>query len=545
MSNLPRLFRILSITAKFRLYEFAEGQSVYLLLRLILLPFSLISLFSRSTQSNRNVRLRLALEALGPIYIKFGQLLSTRRDFLPPALADELAALQDKVPPFSEPKIASLISDRLGLPITEVFSTLDDQPLASASIAQVHCARLLSGEEVVVKIVRPGIEETVRADIRLLAQLASLLARTSSLGRRLHPQEVINDYKVVILNELNLLAEAANTSQLRRNFENSANLYVPKVYWDFCRPDLIVLERIHGMPISQIEALLEHQVDLKKLAERGVEIFFQQVFDHNFFHADMHPGNIFVAFDEPDSPQYIAIDCAIMGSLSGDDQEYMAKNLLAIFQRDYRRVAELHISCGWIPPETPVHEFESAIRTVCEPIFEKPLGEISFGQILVQLFNTASRFDMEVQPSLVLLQKTLLNIEGFGRQLYPELDLWQTALPYLERWRAKRLSPIALLTRLSEQFPEWIDQLPQLPALILRAINQTGELSALSNTLESLRQQQEKELAEKHARDRLVGFLALGLSALTLLLPAGASISSVPITTLGLAGIGLYLLFFR
>ena len=545
MSNLPRLFRILSITAKFRLYEFAEGQSVYLLLRLILLPFSLISLFSRSTQSNRNVRLRLALEALGPIYIKFGQLLSTRRDFLPPALADELAALQDKVPPFSEPKIASLISDRLGLPITEVFSTLDDQPLASASIAQVHCARLLSGEEVVVKIVRPGIEETVRADIRLLAQLASLLARTSSLGRRLHPQEIINDYKVVILNELNLLAEAANTSQLRRNFENSANLYVPKVYWDFCRPDLIVLERIHGMPISQIEALLEHQVDLKKLAERGVEIFFQQVFDHNFFHADMHPGNIFVAFDEPDSPQYIAIDCAIMGSLSGDDQEYMAKNLLAIFQRDYRRVAELHISCGWIPPETPVHEFESAIRTVCEPIFEKPLGEISFGQILVQLFNTASRFDMEVQPSLVLLQKTLLNIEGLGRQLYPELDLWQTALPYLERWRAKRLSPIALLTRLSEQFPEWIDQLPQLPALILRAINQTGELSALSNTLESLRQQQEKELAEKHARDRLVGILALGLSALTLLLPAGASISSVPITTLGLAGIGLYLLFFR
>ena len=545
MSNLPRLFRILSITAKFRLYEFAEGQSVYLLLRLILLPFSLISLFSRSTQSNRNVRLRLALEALGPIYIKFGQLLSTRRDFLPPALADELAALQDKVPPFSEPKIASLISDRLGLPITEVFSTLDDQPLASASIAQVHCARLLSGEEVVVKIVRPGIEETVRADIRLLAQLASLLARTSSLGRRLHPQEVINDYKVVILNELNLLAEAANTSQLRRNFENSATLYVPKVYWDFCRPDLIVLERIHGMPISQIEALVEHQVDLKKLAERGVEIFFQQVFDHNFFHADMHPGNIFVAFDEPDSPQYIAIDCAIMGSLSGDDQEYMAKNLLAIFQRDYRRVAELHISCGWIPPETPVHEFESAIRTVCEPIFEKPLGEISFGQILVQLFNTASRFDMEVQPSLVLLQKTLLNIEGLGRQLYPELDLWQTALPYLERWRAKRLSPIALLTRLSEQFPEWIDQLPQLPALILRAINQTGELSALSNTLESLRQQQEKELAEKHARDRLVGFLALGLSALTLLLPAGASISSAPITTLGLAGIGLYLLFFR
>ena len=545
MSNLLRLFRILSITAKYSLHEFAAGQPGYLLLRLILMPFSLLHLFSGSTQNDRNTRLRLALEALGPIYIKFGQLLSTRRDFLPPELADELAALQDKVPPFCEPKITSLISDRLGLPISEVFSSLDEQPLASASIAQVHCARLLSGEEVVVKVVRPGVEKTVHADIRLLKRLASLLARTSSLGRRLHPQEVVNDYEVVILNELNLLAEAANTSHLRRNFENSGALYVPKVYWDFCRADLIVLERIHGIPVSHIEALIEHQIDLKKLAERGVEIFFQQVFDHNFFHADMHPGNIFVAFDKPDSPKYIAIDCAIMGSLSKDDQEYMAKNLLAIFQRDYRRVAELHISCGWIPPETPKHEFEAAIRSVCEPIFEKPLGEISFGQILVQLFNTASRFDMEVQPSLVLLQKTLLNIEGLGRQLYPELDLWQTALPYLERWNAQRLNPLALLTRLKEQFPDWIDQLPQLPALILRALNQANELSSLSNTLESLRQKQEQEHAQQRARTRFAGYLALGIGALTLVLPVGASISSAHLSSLGLAGIGLFLLFFR
>lgn len=545
MSNLPRLFRILSITAKFRLYEFAEGQSGYLLLRLLLLPFSLRHLFSRNIHGDRNVRLRLALEALGPIYIKLGQLLSTRRDFLPPALADELAALQDRVPPFSEPTAASLIGERLGLPVSEVFSSLDEQPLASASIAQVHCARLLSGEEVVVKLVRPGIEQTVRADIRLLKQLATLLAGSSALGRRLHPQEVIADYEVVILNELNLLAEAANTSQLRRNFEHSASLYIPKVYWDFCRTDLIVLERIHGIPVSHTETLIEHQIDLKKLAERGVEIFFQQVFEHNFFHADMHPGNIFVAYDKPDSPQYIAIDCAIMGSLSQDDQEYMAKNLLAIFQRDYRRVAELHISCGWIPPQTPVHEFESAIRSVCEPIFEKPLGEISFGQILVQLFNTASRFDMEVQPSLVLLQKTLLNIEGLGRQLYPELDLWQTALPYLQRWNARRLSPLTLLNRLKEQFPDWIDQLPQLPALIVQAISRTDELASLTGTLDTLRQQQEQARKEQRARNRLGGYLALGLSALTLVPAISASLISVPVATLSLAGLGLYLLFFR
>lgn len=396
-----------------------------------------------------------------------------------------------------------------------------------------------------VKLVRPGIEETVRADIRLLKQLATLLAGSSALGRRLHPQEVIADYEVVILNELNLLAEAANTSQLRRNFEHSASLYIPKVYWDFCRTDLIVLERIHGIPVSHTETLIEHQIDLKKLAERGVEIFFQQVFEHNFFHADMHPGNIFVAYDKPDSPQYIAIDCAIMGSLSQDDQEYMAKNLLAIFQRDYRRVAELHISCGWIPPQTPVHEFESAIRSVCEPIFEKPLGEISFGQILVQLFNTASRFDMEVQPSLVLLQKTLLNIEGLGRQLYPELDLWQTALPYLQRWNARRLSPLALLNRMKEQFPDWIDQLPQLPALIVQAISRTDELASLTGTLDVLRQQQEQARKQQRARNRLGGYLALGLSALTLVPAIGASLISVPVATLSLAGLGLYLLFFR
>ena len=318
----------------------------------------------------------------------------------------------------------------------------------------------------------------------------------------------------------------------------------PEGFW-FRRTDLIVLERIHGIPVSHTETLIEHQIDLKKLAERGVKIFFQQVFEYNFFHADMHPGNIFVAYDKPDSPKYIAIDCAIMGSLSHDDQEYMAKNLLAIFQRDYRRVAELHVSCGWIPPQTPVHEFESAIRSVCEPIFEKPLGEISFGQILVQLFNTASRFDMEVQPSLVLLQKTLLNIEGLGRQLYPELDLWQTALPYLETWNARRLSPLTLLSQMKEQVPNWIDQLPQLPALIVQAIGRTDELASLSSNLTTLRKQQEQARKQQRARNRFGGYLALGLSALMLVPAFGASLISAPVATLSLAWLGLYLLFFR
>ena len=545
MTNLPRLLKILSITAKYRLHEFAKGQPGYVWLRLVLAPFSLLNLFSGAATPDKNQNLRFALEALGPIYIKFGQLLSTRRDFLEPALADELAALQDNVPPFDHPRIEDMVSEALELPVSQVFRTLSTEPLASASIAQVHKATLLNGDDVVVKVVRPGIEQTVRADIKLLKQLAAIVARSSSLGRRLRPQEVVHDYEIVILDELNLLAEAANTAQLRRNFAESSMLYVPKVYWDYCRSNVLVMERIHGIPVTQIDQLNAHNVDMKKLAERGVDIFFTQVFEHNFFHADMHPGNIFVARDKPDAPQYIAIDCAIMGSLSKDDQEYLAKNLLGIFKRDYRRVAELHISSGWIPPETPVHEFESAIRSVCEPIFEKPLKEISFGQVLVQLFNTASRFDMEVQPSLVLLQKTLLNIEGLGRQLYPDLDLWQTALPYLESWNAKRLNPFSLLGNIQENLPNWIDQLPQLPVLLLNAVVEAGQLSQLTQSLQDIRRQQQEEQKQRRARARVGGYLALGLSVLTLIPAVGTSISSAPIATLGLAGLGAYLLFFR
>ena len=364
-------------------------------------------------------------------------------------------------------------------------------------------------------------------------------------GKRLRPIEVVNDYETIIFDELNLQAEAANTSQLRRNFADSSSLYVPKIYWDFTRRDVLVMERIHGIPVADIDSLRSHEIDLKKLAETGVNIFFTQVFEHNFFHADMHPGNIFVARDKPDAPQYIAIDCAIIGSLSAADQEYLAKNLLAIFKRDYRRVAELHVECGWVPSTTRIHEFESAIRSVCEPIFEKPLKDISFGLLLVQLFRTAGRFDMEVQPSLVLLQKTLLNVEGLGRQLYPELDLWQTAFPYLENWNRKRLNPLNLFAKIQENIPNWIDQLPQLPQLLIDTANQSKQLTAIN---ESLLQQQaatNRELRRRSRQASRAGVTVLIIAAASLLPAVRELLTEVPVVTLGLGLLGVYLLCFR
>ena len=400
-------------------------------------------------------------------------------------------------------------------------------------------------EEVVVKVIRPGIEKTVDADIRLLKWVADLIENNSAIGKRLRPIEVVNDYEKVIYDELDLQSEAANTSQLRNNFEEISTLYVPKVYWDYTRKNVLVMERIHGIPVTDISELNESKIDLKKLAETGVGIFFTQVFEHNFFHADMHPGNIFVSRENPDNPQYIAIDCAIIGSLTDDDQEYLAKNLLAIFKRDYRRVAELHVECGWVPKNTKVHEFESAIRMVCEPIFEKPLKDISFGQLLVQLFRTAGRFNMEVQPSLVLLQKTLLNIEGLGRQLYPELDLWKTALPYLEDWNTKRLNPFTLLSKMQENIPNYIEQLPRLPFLLIKAIEQSSELEAIN---ESIRAQQELQVEkERLAKRRLknVGITALVLAGAMLIPAVGSFVSNISIVTLGLTAVGFYLLSFK
>ncbi len=545
VTSVIRLLRILNTAARYRLQEFLIDIPGTFWLRLVLFPFTLLNFASSHRHLNKNQRLRMALEELGPIYIKFGQLLSTRRDFLDNDLADELQALQDNVPPFSSPSIQTLVSEALDVDPSSVFSSLDEQPLASASVAQVHKAELLDGTEVVVKVLRPGIEKIVDADLKLLKRVASLIESRSPLGKRLRPVEVIHDYEKIILDELNLQAEAANTSQLRQNFQDSDQLYVPTIYWEYTRSNLLVIERIHGIPVTDVDRLQTAGIDLKTLAENGVSIFFTQVFEHNFFHADMHPGNIFVATDNPELAQYIAIDCAIIGSLTKDDQEYLAKNLLAIFKRDYRRVAELHVECGWVPEDTPVHEFESAMRTVCEPIFQKPLKEISFGQILVQLFRTAGRFNMEVQPTLVLLQKTLLNIEGLGRQLYPELDLWQTALPYLENWNSKRLNPLTILNKLQENVPNWIDQMPDLPLLIINAVTQADQLRSINNTLQKELVDKEQERKRKRANAQLAGTLTLGAGIATLFPTIAVAINNAPVLSVGLIGFGLYLLCFK
>ena len=413
------------------------------------------------------VRVRLALEDLGPIFVKFGQIISTRRDLLPEDLAVELAKLQDRVPPFDGGEARAIIEKAWGRSVDDVLDAFDPVPLASASIAQVHTGRLKDGTEVVVKVLRPGIERTIRQDLGLMYTIAQLAERYWKDGRRLRPVDVVREYEKTIYDELDLQREAANASVLRRNWIHSEMLYVPEVYWDWTRPGIMVMERIYGTPVSEVGRLKAQGVSMKQLGERGVEIFFTQVFRDNFFHADMHPGNIFV---EP-SGRYISIDFGIVGTLTTEDQRYLAENLLAFFERDYRRVAELHVESGWVPPGTRVDEFESAIRTVSEPIFEKPLAEISFGHFLVRLFQTARRFEMEIQPQLVLLEKTLLNIEGLGRQLYPELDLWTTAKPYMERWMKEQVGILGLLQRTRKNVVSVADQTPEIPLMAYRILS--------------------------------------------------------------------------
>ncbi len=418
----------------------------------------------------RAVRIRCALEDLGPIYVKFGQVLSTRRDLLPDDIADELARLQDKVQPFAGSRARAIIEQAYGRTLGEVFLEFEEQPLASASIAQVHAARLLDGRGVVVKVVRPGIEKVIRRDISLLYTVAGLAESYWREARRLHPRAVVSELEKTILDELDLLRESANASQLRRNFQDSALLYVPEIHWPLTRRNVMVMERIHGTPVWDVATLRRQGVDLKTLAHNGVELFFTQVFEHRFFHADMHPGNIFVSSEG----QYIAVDFGIMGSLSDADQRYLAENFLAFFQRDYRRVAELHVHAGWVRRDIRVDDFEAAIRSVCEPIFERPLKDISFGQVLVRLFQTARRFEIEVQPQLMLLQKTLLNIESLGRRLYPDLDLWQTAKPFLERWMSMRIGASALAHALRRNAPHWVESLPEIPLLLHDALHRVN-----------------------------------------------------------------------
>ncbi len=475
---------------------------------------SLFWLRNRHRQAPRGQRLRLAFEALGPVFIKFGQMLSTRRDLLPPDLAGELALLQDRVPPFPGVLARQLIEQSLKQPIEALFDEFDETPLASASVAQVHTARLKSSDEaVVLKVIRPDIRPVIDADLRLLEALARLVAWLIP-HNRLRPLEVVQEYRKTLLDELNLMSEAANAIQLRRNFDNSPMLYVPLVHTDLCRENVLVMERIYGIPVSDRAALEANGTNLKLLAERGVEVFFTQVFRDSFFHADMHPGNVFVAYDHPEDPQWIGIDCGIVGTLNRDDKRYLAENFLAFFNRDYRRVAELHVQSGWVPPDTKVEEFESALRTVLEPIFAKPLAEISFGQVLLNLFNTARRFNMQVQPQLVLLQKTLLYVEGLGRQLCPQLDLWQTAKPFLERWMRQQIGPQAAWRALQENAPFWLEKLPQLPDLLYDALQQSQRQQHQFDRLYRQFQQQHRGQGQARFLLGIGGALLIGGSLL-------------------------------
>jgi ubiquinone biosynthesis protein len=431
-------------------------------------------LFWRDLSAPRGERLRLALEALGPIFVKFGQVLSTRRDLLPMDIADELAKLQDRVPPFDSDLAAAELEAAYGRPVSEVFASFQRDPVASASVAQVHFAVLPDGREVAVKILRPGIRPVIDHDIALLQVAASLLERLWADGKRLKPVEVVAEFDKYLHDELDLMREASNCSQLRRNFADSGTLLVPEVHWDWCSQNVMVMERMKGTPISRIDELRAKGVDIPQLARWGVEIFFTQVFRDGFFHADMHPGNIFVATGgEPgDSTfgRYIALDFGIVGTLTDVDKDYLAQNFIAFFRRDYKRVAVAHIESGWVPKDTRVDEFEAAIRAVCEPIFDRPLREISFGKVLLRLFQTSRRFNVEVQPQLVLLQKTLLNIEGLGRDLDPDLDLWKTAKPFLERWMSEQLGWRALANNFEQEAPRWARLLPELPRLAHEAL---------------------------------------------------------------------------
>lgn len=475
MRRVHQLIRLVKINIVF----LRHGLDEYIFALHIFRPISFVyrllpwNWFRRHSES-RSVRLRKALEDLGPIFIKLGQMLSTRKDLLPDELAVELAKLQDNVPPFPNEEAQRIIEKGLGQSVHDVFASFSAEPLASASIAQVHAAQLKDGQQVVVKVVRPGIEKIIERDVGLMYVIAGFANRYWPEARRLRPLEIVSEYEKTIFDELDLMREAANASQLKRNFDGSPLLYIPGIEWDLTSERVMVMERISGIPIGNIGALHQHGINMQALAERGVEIFFTQVFRDNFFHADMHPGNIFVNASDPEHPQYIAVDFGIVGSLTPEDQRYLAENFYAFFRRDYRRVAELHVESGWVPATTRVNDFEAAIRTVCEPIFERPLKEISFGHFLLRLFQTARRFNMEVQPQLVLLQKTLLNIEGLGRELYPDLDLWKTAKPFIENWMHEQIGVKALARGMKTHFPKLLEKLPETPLLLADVINKAS-----------------------------------------------------------------------
>ncbi len=484
MTRWMRLAKILWVAIRFGLDEFVFAHSSLRWFR----PLIRVATFWRRFELSRGARLRRALEDLGPIFVKFGQVLSTRRDLIPLDIADELAKLQDRVPPFPTEQVLATLERVYGKPVDQVFAHFERQAVASASVAQVHFAILPDGREAAVKVLRPGIERIISRDLALLDTAASLAENVWADGRRLRAREVIAEFQKHLYDELDLVREASSASQLRRNFRDSDLLLVPEIFWDWCATEVMVMERMHGTPISQLGALRDQGIDIARLSRMGVEIFFTQVFRDGFFHGDMHPGNILVAADG----RYIALDFGIMGTLNDVDKNYLAQNFLAFFRRDYRRVAQAHVDAGWVPPGTRVDEFESAIRAVCEPIFDKPLKEISFGKVLLRLFQTARRFNLEVQPQLVLLQKTLLNIEGLGRELDPDLDLWKTAKPYLERWMSEQVGWRGLLRNLRDEAPHWANTLPQLPRLVHRALAEPTP-HALETAIRRLTQEQERQ----------------------------------------------------
>jgi ubiquinone biosynthesis protein len=511
---MARLIQIQRVLVRHGLDEFVRETHLYRPLRFVFLA-SPWTWLERRKQAPRAERLRLALEELGPIFIKFGQALSTRRDLLPPDIAVELAKLQDRVPPFDNATARAIIEKSLGRPVTESFASFEAQPLAAASIAQVHAATLKSGADVVIKVLRPGMRGIISRDLEVMHELARLAKTHSTEARRLRVDEIVDEYEKTILDELDLMREAANASQLKRNFEGSSLLHVPAVYWDLCRIDVMVMERIRGVTISDMDTLRAKGANIAMLAQNGVKIFFTQVFRHNFFHADMHPGNIFVLIDDPANPRYAAIDFGIVGTLDIRDQHYLAENFLAVFDRDYRRVAELHVQSGWVPPDTRVDEMESAIRTVLEPIFDRPLKDISFGTILLRLFDISRRFDMRIQPQLILLQKTLLNIEGLGRDLYPELDIWQTAAPILREWMSDRISPRAQLKHIRRNLPDILTSLHALPSLMKVAVQQAedGTLALGVRSQEIITLRREMLESEQRGNRTLIG-TALGFGSL-------------------------------
>ncbi len=507
--RLLRLATILYVALKYGLDEFLTGHERFRAVR----PAARALTFWRDTSAPRAERLRLALQELGPIFVKFGQMLSTRRDLIPPDITDELARLQDRVPPFPSEQFVATLERTYGKPVDQVFLSFEREPVASASVAQVHFAALPDGRAVAIKVLRPGIGEIIDHDLGLMQTAAMLVEKLWSDGKRLRPRAVVAEFEKTLKDELDLSREAANCSQLRRNFLHSPLLKVPEVHWDWCTSEVMVMERMTGIPIAQTDRLIAAGIDLKKLSRAGVELFFTQVFRDAFFHADMHPGNIFVATDPASFGKYIALDFGIVGTLSETAQSYLAQNFLAFFRRDYHRVATAHIESGWVPPDTRVDELETEIRVVCEPIFDRPLKEISLGKVLLQLFRASRRFNVEIQPQLVLLQKTLLNIEGLGRQLDPDLDLWVTAKPFLERWMDQQIGLPALRRRLLAEAPYIVAALPELPRLLHRRLS--APPSASNESIKEL-------AAAQSRRNRLLALIAVLLViAIGLLLRQG------------------------